>query len=191
MNDKAIIEHLRQGKRDKAIKVLYKEFPKMKTSVLSHGGTKADAEEIFNDALLVLIEKVSQPSFELQSKLSTYLYGIVRFLWKNELRKRNKEADLEWNNVLILDEHELDYHLEKEERYFLLEKIVASLPTKCQAILERFYFKKQNMKAIAEALNFSSVNSAKTQKYKCMEKAIQLAKNVSPLTTTSHESIAK
>jgi hypothetical protein len=34
------------------------------------------------------------------------------------------------------------------------------------------------MKTIAQILNFSSVDSAKTQKYKCMEKAIGLAKEI-------------
>ncbi len=36
------------------------------------------------------------------------------------------------------------------------------------------------MTTIAKELDFSSVNSAKTQKYKCMERAIELARQLSP-----------
>lgn len=36
------------------------------------------------------------------------------------------------------------------------------------------------MNTIAKELEFSSVNSAKTQKYKCMERAIELARQLSP-----------
>jgi hypothetical protein len=34
------------------------------------------------------------------------------------------------------------------------------------------------MQYIADELKFTSVNSAKTQKYKCMEKAIKLASEI-------------
>ena len=56
-----------------------------------------------------------------------------------------------------------------------MEVIIKKLSNKCQLIFERFYYKNESMKNIANALGFSSVNSAKTQKYKCMERAIKLA----------------
>jgi hypothetical protein len=45
-------------------------------------------------------------------------------------------------------------------------------------MLQRFYFKTESMAAIATAMGFASVNSAKTQKYKCMEHAIRLASDI-------------
>lgn len=88
MRDIELISKIRKGKRELAIKQLYKEFPKVKTNIISSGGDSEIAQEIFNDSLLILIEKVSDPKFELSSKLTTYLYGIARFLWKNEARKK-------------------------------------------------------------------------------------------------------
>ena len=55
------------------------------------------------------------------------------------------------------------------------EKVIASLSKKCQDIFERLYYKNQSMQEIADGLGFSSENSAKTQKYKCMEQAIKQA----------------
>lgn len=133
MTDNEIIESIRNGKREKPIKVLYKEFPSIRANIISSGGNKEIAEEIFNDALLLLIEKVSQPGFELSSKLSTYLYGIARFLWKNELRRQQKKQDLEWAGALILSEVDLGYDEEAEIRLMAMEKIIASLSEKCQA----------------------------------------------------------
>jgi RNA polymerase sigma factor (sigma-70 family) len=175
MQDFLIIEHLRMGNNEKAIKELYKEFPKVKANIISSGGNKEIAQEVFNDALLILIEKIENPSFELTSKISTYLYGIARLLWKNELRKQKKHYELEWADTLILSEKEFGYDFEQEERFQLMDSIIASLSTTCQDIFQRFYYEKQTMVAIAQALGFSSENSAKTQKYKCIERAMKLA----------------
>ncbi len=93
MKDLEIISKIRKGQTERAIKVLYKEFPKVRANILASGGDHEIAEEIFNDSLILLIEKVSEPTFELTSKLSTYLYGINRFMWMNEARKRHKSPE--------------------------------------------------------------------------------------------------
>lgn len=178
MKDSEIIAKIRKGQTELAVKVLYKEFPKVKANIMSSGGDEAIAREIFHDSLILLIEKVSDPSFELTSKLSTYLYGINRFMWKNEARRRQKSPELEWKDTLILTADDLNYDTEKEENLKLLEAVLAKVTERCKKIFELFYFKKESMKTIAELLEFSSVNSAKTQKYKCMEKAMSLAKEL-------------
>lgn len=175
MKEEDILTQLREIDKGTAIKHLYKEFPKIKANICSSGGNKQVAEELFNDGLILMIEKVNDPEFVLTSKVSTYLFGIIRFLWKNQLRKQNKNHELEWNDTLIVSEGDIDYDSEREAYFEEMERIIKKLSKKCQAIFERFYFKKESMKIIAEALSFSSVNSAKTQKYKCMERAVKLA----------------
>jgi len=178
MTDIEIIQEIRNGKREKAIKTLYKEFPKIKANIVSSGGDKEIAQELFHDSLILLIEKVSNPKFELTSKLSTFLYGINRFLWKNELRKRNKNPELEWSDTLILSAEDLGYNEEKEQKMKVLEGVLNQVTERCKKIFELFYFKKKDMTEIAKELDFSSVNSAKTQKYKCMERAIEMARQM-------------
>lgn len=185
MRDSEIISKIRKGQTEKAIKVLYKEFPKVRANIVSSGGDVEIAQEIFHDSLILLIEKVSDPKFELTSKLSTYLYGINRFMWKNEARKRQKSPELEWRDTLILTADDLDYNAIKEEELKLLESVLSQISERCKALFELFYFKKENMQTIADKLEFSSVNSAKTQKYKCMEKAIALAKEVKNVSPTN------
>ncbi len=175
MTDLELLENIRRRDREKALRYLSKELPKVKANIMASGGDKASAEEIFHDALLLLVEKVSEPTFELTSKLSTYLYGIARFLWMNELRKQSKNTELEWSDTLIISSDDLNYDEEREARFEALDKILTSLTTRCQDIFNRFYFKKESMKTIARALGYSNVNSVKTQKYKCMEQAIKLS----------------
>jgi len=192
MTDQEIIHSIRKGEREKAIRFLYKEFPKIKSLILKSGCNEVVAKEVFNDSLLLLIEKLQDPTFELTSKLTTYLYGINRFMVKNELRKQNKTSyELEWSDTIILSESDLGYDMEKEEQFNQLDQILAKVSEKCKQIFELFYFKKESMETIAKTLNYSSVNSAKTQKYKCIEQAFQLAKKLESYNTTikqSHES---
>jgi RNA polymerase sigma factor (sigma-70 family) len=182
MEDIEIIQNIRAGRREKPIALLYKEFGKIRKMVVNNGGDSAVAEDVFQDALVLLIEKVSDPAFELTSKLSTYLYGLAFYIWKNEVRKSPAFQELPSENI-ILDA--IEYDAEKEERLQYLSHVLEKVSDKCKEIFERFYFKKESMKVIATALNFSSENSAKTQKYKCLEQAIAMANHYSPLNTAS------
>jgi len=175
MKDQEIILKIQNGEHDNAIKILYKEFPKIKTLIVSSGGNKTQARENFHDSLILLIEKVSSKDFKLTSKLSTYLYGINRLLWKNKLRKKNNSKELEWSDTLILTNEDLGIEEEKESRIQALESVLKKISDRCREIFSRFYFHKETMSEIANAMSFSSVNSAKTQKYKCIEQAIRIS----------------
>ena len=175
MTDQEIIQSIRSGNREDVIRFLYKEFPKVKALIAKSGGNSIIADEIFNDSLILLLEKVEQPDFVLSSKVTTYLYGINRFLLMNELRRQQKHYDLEWSDTLIISESDLEYDYEKEEKLKLMEHVLTKISEKCQKIFQLFYFKKKNMETIARELNFTSTNSAKTQKYKCLQKAYELS----------------
>lgn len=185
MEDKKIIALIRAGKREKPIAFLYKEYPKIEAHALQMGLSKEVAQEIFNDSLILLIEKVEHPQFVLSSKLSTFLYGINHFLVKNELKKQQKSSNIEWTEVLEFSESILEYDFEKEEKLKRMEAVLAQISEKCQQIVRLFYFERKSMDAIAAELKFTSMNSAKTQKYKCIEQAIALAKSTPNYTETS------
>ncbi|PHR27057.1 MAG: hypothetical protein COA38_13790 [Fluviicola sp.] len=175
MENTQIIELIREGQREKPIRFLYKEFPKIKQLVLKEGLTKELAEEIFQNSLIIFIEKVENPSFVLSAKATTYLYGINRFLTKNEVKNQKKSIQEEWTDATGFDDSELCYDFEKEEKLNRLEHILTQVSEKCRQIFQLFYFEKQSMDEIAQKLKYSSTNSAKTQKYKCIEKAILLS----------------
>ena len=175
MSDQEIIAEIRAGRRTASLKVLYKEWPKINALILKSGGSAELAQEIFNDSLLLLIEKLEDPNFILTSKLTSYLYGIARFLCLNQLKKEQKSIELEWSETLILNATDIGYEEEKEQQLKLLDKLLNTISEQCQKLFKLFYFEKLSMKAIADMLQYSSVNSAKTQKYKCLERANKLS----------------
>jgi len=173
MTDNEIIEHIKTNRNDKVLVTLYKNIPMIKKMVITNGGKMDDVEDIFQEALLVLCMNVKKNDFKLTSKLSTYLYSICQFMWKAELRKRNR-TNIHFVDTIkdiTSDENELHEQLEKEKQESLAENVYHSLEERCKQLLSLFYTKKIRMKEIAEMMGFSSEDSAKTQKYKCIEAA--------------------
>jgi DNA-directed RNA polymerase specialized sigma24 family protein len=87
MSDQTTITFIRADKTDKTLDSLYSFFPAARKMILRNGGTGQDAEDIFQEALIVFCRRIEDPDFQLTSKPSTYLFSVCRFLWKDELKK--------------------------------------------------------------------------------------------------------
>lgn len=176
MTDQEIIKNIRNKEFDRAVRELYKHEPMVRRTLFKYGAPETLVPEIFNDGLVLLLEKTQQSDFQLSSKLSTYLTGICLNQWRNHSRKLSHkgrvELDLEIANTYAF----VDYDPEKEEKLQLLDTILEKIQDRCKQLLRLFYFENKRMTEIANEMNFSSEKSAKTQKYKCMEKAHELAK---------------
>lgn len=173
MKDAQVIELLRSGKQVKAFRILYRDFPQVRRLIINHGGGKEDAEDIYQEALIILCRKVQSPRFALTSSLGTYLYSICRFLWKDALKKQNRMSvvdDLNSENGHH-DEADFERLVQEESRFMLAEEALMSIGDRCREVLRLFYIEGLTMEEIAERLGFSSENVAKNQKYKCIERA--------------------
>jgi RNA polymerase sigma factor (sigma-70 family) len=170
MQDQQIIELIRTNRHHKAFAALYRHYPAVKKLILSKGGRAGDAEDIYQEALIILCRKVNSSDFQLTAKLSTYLYSVSRFLWKDELKKRQKHSFVEMDDAGAAD-NGIEETVESESRYRLAEKVVAGLGERCRELLQYFYFEAMSMKTIASKMGFGSEKVAKNQKYKCIERA--------------------
>lgn len=172
MKDAQVVELLKTGQYTKAAEKLYVYFPVIKKLVLNNSGTRQDAEDIYQEALIVLMRRSRQPDFVLTCSLNTYLYSVCRFLWSDQLkaRKRKVETDL-MKHEDLLKEEELEAFVPEEGSVKLAERAVSQLGDKCRQLLKLFYFDKLSFKQIAARLKFATEQVAKNQKYRCIEKA--------------------
>ncbi len=175
MNDKEIILHLQHNKYSLALKGLYSILPDVKQYIKANSGSTDDANDIFQDALVILYKKVHSNNFTLTVSLKSYLLAVIRNCWLQELRKRKKLSLSETNTDLTKEE------IDEESNFTFATSAFNLLGEKCKELLIQFYLKKKSFKEIASLLEFSDENIAKNQKYRCMQKAkenyITLSKN--------------
>lgn len=175
MSDTEIIEKIKTGEHSLAIEKLYKNFPAFRNSLKKAGGKSSDAEDIFQDALVILIQKLSDQSFKLTCAINTFLFSICRNLSKEYFKKKGREINLVLNDSEPeIDLHSIDELIAQEHKFQALDRILMKVGEKCLQLLQSFYIKGKAMSDIALELGFKSENSAKTQKYKCLEKARNL-----------------
>jgi DNA-directed RNA polymerase specialized sigma24 family protein len=70
----------------------------------------------------------------------------------------------------------LSKHLDTEERERVIRSLVDQLGAPCAPLLIGFLWKNQSMSELAQELGYSSADSAKTQKSKCMKKVMTFVK---------------
>ncbi|HSY62396.1 MAG TPA: sigma-70 family RNA polymerase sigma factor, partial [Cytophaga sp.] len=119
--------------------------------------------------------KATQPGFQLTAKISTYLFSVCKFLWKDKLQKENRYV-YSYDFDQTVDVSEVTDSYEQEQKYRFLDNVLTAIGDRCKEVLEAYYFHKLSMALIAEKLGYTSEASAKNQKYKCLEKARVLAK---------------
>jgi len=128
-------------------------------------------KDIFQDAMIVMYNKAKIESFELNSKLSTFLYSISRNLWLKHLRDNKLSSNnLVASDLQIKGGDDIHNELEFREDQKLLGDLLQKSGAKCVALLKAFYFEKLKMKKIVELQSYSSEQVAKNQKVRCIKK---------------------
>ena len=155
--------------RERALTQLYRQaFPAVRRLVQRQGGSAQDAQDVFQDALVVFYEQAVGGTLELTAAPSTYLISIVRHRWQHELRRRARlphEPLPAEGEAFAAEEPEA-----AEETGFALRDYVERLGAKCRDMLLNFYYFQQPLAQIAETNGYRSVRSATVQKFKCLER---------------------
>lgn len=154
------------------LKALYKKWPEIKRFLGTLGCSTIDAEDIFQEALVIYSRKKGSENFQLTVEPFHYVKSTCKLLWYNEARKQNKLPKTELGKEEI--EMESTW-FQKEMKLKTIEEAINQLGKQCQEILMLFYGLSWNMVKIAEKVGLRNVKVAKAQKYRCLQKAKELA----------------
>jgi len=170
MKEQIVIQKIKENKLGEVYKTLYKAFPPIKSWIVKNSGTKQDAEDVFQETLLVLCINCKKENFILTANIATYLTAIAKNIWYSNLRKRGKSGHVETDEI---DKYDIDFQI-VEEKFTLAEQAFNLLGDKCKSLLEKFYVLKMSFEKISKDLDFSTAQIAKNQKYRCLQKAKDL-----------------
>ncbi len=153
---------------------LYKLFyPTIARMIINNSGSEDEAKDIFQESVMVLYNRVTENEFELNSKLSTFLYAVSRRLWLKQLTRKGNLAstsDISDFEDILQIEDDIENHEEKESKFERMNLALHELGEPCKTLIKDFYIKNMSMKDIQEKFGYTSTDNAKTQKYKCLQR---------------------
>ncbi|HTP79497.1 MAG TPA: sigma-70 family RNA polymerase sigma factor [Bacteroidota bacterium] len=167
-DDARIIQLLRNGNEEVLLE-LYRSHRAMILAYVTHNsGTADDADDLLQEAVIVLWERVRDGSFEYRSKLSTFLYGVVKNLWSRRLARKRRErpADPDPDAIAGEDPDALETIVRSEE-IEAVQNAMRKLSEQCRKLLLLFYWEMKPMEEIATLMGFANADTAKSKKYQC------------------------
>lgn len=171
-SDEEILEGLKE--RDaRIIQYVFDEyFRTIRGFVLRNNGILEDAEDIFQETLVIIYQKVRDNELNLECSFITFFYSVSRNLWFQKLEKNKilpaDVHDVE-NFIELSDEMMYEIYDEDRERIKLFQQHFMELGEDCQRLL-RLFVKKVPLAEIMKIMGYKSVKYTKTRKFLCKEK---------------------
>ena len=178
MSEKELVRLLR-AKDDRGFRQLMQYYPMCKQMMRKLGVDENSCEDIFQESLMVLYEKLQKKDFQLTAKVSTYLYKVCQniakaYRWKKSKMEvvnpssvpddRGEEGYFQRAIVQGLSEEFEDELPNSEELY----QAIVALDSPCKDILSMFYYHKARIKEIMLELGYPNENATRQAKYQCI-----------------------
>ncbi|HQZ73787.1 MAG TPA: sigma-70 family RNA polymerase sigma factor [Chitinophagaceae bacterium] len=168
-NEKALLQGLATNDK-KAVETIYREnYNMVQYLIINNNGSADDAKDIFQEAMIVLYEKVRSGTFELNCQIKTYVYSVSKRLWLKKLQQSSRYSPpIEDQETSVPVDDEIAEHEKRDAEFEMMDKAISSLGEPCKSLLEAYYLQKQNMQVIAANFGYTNADNAKNQKYKCL-----------------------
>lgn len=168
-SDIDIIAGLRNG-NDKVLELVYKQhYPTILHFVIQNNGNDQDAKDIYQEAIIILYEKLHQEHFMLTCQIKTFIYSVCRRLWLKKLREKGKYTGKieDFESFIPFEEEDLQ-NKDTELKMAAMVEALAKIGEPCKTLLTDFYIEKLSMQEIAHKMGYTNADNAKNQKYKCL-----------------------
>jgi len=151
-------------------------FPMVLQLIINNNGNQDDAKDVYQEAIIVLYNKIKSGNFELSSKLKTYIYSVSRRLWLKRLSQMSRYGgDIkDFEDFSVDYEDEAEKHTDRDIQFGKMENALKLLGEPCKTIMEDFYIYSKSMQEICERFGYTNADNAKTQKYKCLQRLKKL-----------------
>jgi RNA polymerase sigma factor (sigma-70 family) len=167
-SERSLLQGLARNDK-KALETIYKEnYNLVQALVINNSGTAEDAKDIFQEAMIVLYEKVQSGTFELNCQIKTFVYSVSRRLWLKRLMQQNRFQLSDGHEESVSVDEDMEEHEKRNTEFVMMEKAMNGLGEPCKSLLEAFYLQKKSMQEIAVSFGYTNSENAKNQKYKCL-----------------------
>lgn len=173
MKDLKIVRYLQSNQRrlqDIALEQLYfRNLSSIKSLTTQNSGTPEDAEEVLQDALVVVYQAVRKRGFQLTSKLDTFLYSIAKNIWFKRLRKKSREVVTVSPNGEFFPLEPIHPAQKNSLGEQMLEAIQHISP-QCKKVLTMIYVEEKDNHETMRAMGYKSMAVLRNKKSNCLKK---------------------
>lgn len=137
-------------------------------------------EDIFQDAIIALYEKIIKGNFILTVKLQTYIDRVCYNMLVNYIKQNKVGGTVPLNNNGSITDVLEPIENSKEPMYLALEKALEKMKASgghCYEMLALFWYHQKSHLEIAQIMNYSNDKTSKKQKSGCQEKLRKMAFN--------------
>jgi RNA polymerase sigma factor (sigma-70 family) len=166
-----LLEKIRQGDQ-RALGDFYREH---RQPFIRFASKYVKDEELicdcYQDAILVLCEKVSDPDFRLEnSAVGTYLFSIGKFILYNKLQKFARREAIHQKITFTTEQlAEFEYLNDPDPKVHIVLNALAVLGEKCREVLKLFYYQEKKLFEIKDLLGYHHTDVVKSQKSRCLK----------------------
>lgn len=169
--DEALLNGLREG-TSPAFEMLYRQcFRMVAKQVADMGRPDLNAEDLFQEVLVILLRKVREPDFRLSAKLSTFLFAIARnlILKKANTRSEFSAGDIDAYRKEAPEGMEMPEEREKRESQLtVISGFLETLEDDCRQVLLLSFYEKYSQAEIAGRMGYAE-SFVKVKKFRCLE----------------------
>jgi RNA polymerase sigma factor (sigma-70 family) len=177
MNESSIVIDLLKRNDEKSIRTVYNDnksgfilFAKR------YNLSQDDLIDVYQDAIIALIENAKKGKIDdLKSSITTYLFGIGKFMIFQKLKKEGKTVaidDFEKIEMIYDDYSEEETNLQIE----MLQNGFKKLGEQCRKVLQLFYYEEKKLDEIQSLLGYTNKDVLKSQKSRCLKQLKELSK---------------
>jgi RNA polymerase sigma factor (sigma-70 family) len=152
-------------------------FPTIEGFVIHNSGSRDEAQDVFQEAMIIAYKRIRDRELELTCKFSTYLYAICKNVWIQERKKYLLHADkLKQQPLMVNDPGPEEDPLFEKHAKDLFDKHFKELSKDCQKILSLF-FSYHTVEEIQEEMDYKDPHHAADRKYRCKKSLIKRMMN--------------
>lgn len=170
-----IVEAIKNGDQQKLLKELYKTvLPKVRAYIMKNSGSEDEANDMFQDAVVVWYKQLKSNQLEIKQSLEAYLFTIAKNLWIN---KAKRDARIHFTDEVKEDKALTANTLStliSAEREKAVMGVLNQLGERCAQLLNYVFYQDYSLAEVTELMGFSSAEVTHTTHYRCKKKLMDL-----------------
>jgi len=173
-SDQQLLQALCQGANDGLREIYRRHTPEVRRWVLQNNGSEADAQDLFQDALMAIYDRYCGTGFQLTGSFGGLLMTICRRKWFDRLKEKTKEISVRNTEALRYEEEsenadllvQAEEALAHQRQQDGLARAFEQLSDQCRRLLT-LLSQNLSVEAVGEQLGLAA-NAVYQSKHRCM-----------------------